>query len=581
MQTPFQMFARDFDLYDGPDPQMLSAHGHNAYESSLARHPFRVSADGRACAIIAGVRTSSTTQGWEIGWNHVWVDYDGVFHQLSSLRRHHRGAGRGIQLTNGPVYTPCAYQWGHFDGPTSRFEISDDGFKVASVYQRVRYSSTYWPLGVSSYADTIYHYRQDIVAYTTTNAWQSRSIHEITGDSTENYQCSGEVFQDSIRWRFGALTFTAGGDGLVFWAGYSNYAPTNHVSTGTYMYDAAQAFVGSIYSYQFSNHAVKNILSSTYGGANQTVGSTLTSVSYSTTSWQTDGGVIKPIGGWVSPNRNFLYIITKGGLSSSTSYRRDGSILGVNIRSLNTGQSINGRTDGRAFHPSWPDSQVGFYPVQYYIAAYGIGYYYYASLYHQYYQFYGDGMRAAAFDNGRVFFCGVKCTGSFSSYTSSSYGGCVNSTYYAYPYYDKHLMVFDQNVGGNIQQIIGDSWGGSDDYHTVGYIDVSDDGTMVAAVDSVDDYYDWNDEERLNVWHGIQLNAAGTLVGTPIRDTFESGVFVGSSLSFTAKGDEVYYCAGSGNENAKRIYRGVLSGSNTKYDTGLSTLRYNVLHAGR
>ena len=54
MQTPYQCFGRSFDVYSGPDVMMVGTHGHNAYESSMAPHPFRVNSEGNACAILAG-----------------------------------------------------------------------------------------------------------------------------------------------------------------------------------------------------------------------------------------------------------------------------------------------------------------------------------------------------------------------------------------------------------------------------------------------------------------------------------------------------------------------------------------------
>ena len=103
MQTPFQMFGRTFHLYSGPDPQMLSAHGHNAYESSLAPHPFRVNADGNACAILAG-RRRLDPYGWDIRCYHVWVDYEGELHQLSQQRRHTIGRRRGNRVARAGDY---------------------------------------------------------------------------------------------------------------------------------------------------------------------------------------------------------------------------------------------------------------------------------------------------------------------------------------------------------------------------------------------------------------------------------------------------------------------------------------------
>jgi hypothetical protein len=285
----------------------------------------------------------------------------------------------------------------------------------------------------------------------------------------------------------------------------------------------------------------------------------------------------------VSPNHHFLYVITKGALQQSSGSRRDGSIIAVNVRSLDTSRKINNRTDGRAYAPTGYDTTNGFYPVQYYIAGYGIGYYYYTSLMQAQYQAYGDTQRVAATDSGRIYFVSEKSVYGYSStYTSSSYGGCINNTYYTYNYLTKHIYMFDQNIGGDINKIAGDTWSGNSSYHVVGYLDVSDDGTQLLAVDSTARYYDWNTSERLTVWSNIQTDSSGDLVGTPTRDSYESGVHVSSSSTFTPQNDRIIYAAGGGNENQKMVYKGEYGGANKKTSYGLQYKRnYNVLHAGR
>ena len=234
MQTPFQCYARNFcyNTSDGsPDPVMYGTHGHNSWEGSLAPHPFRVSREGNACAILAGLNTSATTSASsDVMFHHVWVDYEGDLHQLSSQRRHTSGGGRMVGITHGPCYTPVAGMWGDNNGPTSRFEISDDGLKVAVVYFRNTTVDPYM-----TYSETNYRYREDVSAYVSTDgAWGGRTIHEITGDSGTGtgYYTSpvygkfpGTSSSSDKMWRWGALTFTMEGDGLIFWGGYSNYDP--------------------------------------------------------------------------------------------------------------------------------------------------------------------------------------------------------------------------------------------------------------------------------------------------------------------------------------------------------------------
>ena len=74
----------------------------------------------------------------------------------------------------------------------------------------------------------------------------------------------------------------------------------------------------------------------------------------------------------------------------------------------------------------------GFMGTQYYAAYFGFAYTY-SSRYDNYYFQVGDNQRVAAMDNGLVFTASTTSTGSASSSTSINYGGCVRTTYYAYP----------------------------------------------------------------------------------------------------------------------------------------------------
>ena len=399
----------------------------------MAPHPFRVNSEGNACAILAGLNTSATTSASsDVMFHHVWVDYEGDLHQLSTQRRHTSGGGRGIGLTHGPCYTPVAGLWGDNTGPTSRFEISDDGLKVAVVYFR---NTTVDPY--VSYSETSYRYREDIAAYASTDSsWGSRTVHEVTGDTSTNTGYSTSYvggkfgYTSSINdhnWRFGALTFTRNGDGLIFWGGYSNYDHDTYLHSSQ-KYSCAKSFVGSIYSFDFAAGGVRNILAAADGGSNKTVGTAYSMFTYSYSSWQTDGGVIKPVAGFRSADGNFLYIVTRGAVSTATNKKRDGGLIGVNVRSVNAAGSssvnINNRQDGRGFYVSFPSGMNynGFLSSHYPYVAMGIGYTY-SSTYQNYYTHLGYNSAVVATDNGRVFFTSVTAnTFSYTS-TSSSYGG--------------------------------------------------------------------------------------------------------------------------------------------------------------
>jgi hypothetical protein len=347
-----------------------------------------------------------------------------------------------------------------------------------------------------------------------------------------------------------------------------------------YMYYGAKSYVGSIYSYDFSDSSVRNILSSTDGGCNKTVGSAFTSTSFSTASWADDGGMIKPFGGFLSANRDFFYICTRGAVNA-TDYR-DGSLIGINVRSLDTTQNINGHTDGRAFRVGGFNTYNGFLDAQYYLCYYGIGYYYYYPGYSAYLMgSYGETQKVAATDNGWVYFVSGTSTGSYSTGQSSSYGGSRNSTYYAYPYNPKALYVFDPNVGGDVQEVASSAaWSAGASYTVVGCLETSDDGSSVASVYSTQSYYSFNDRESLSVWTGVELDASGDMVGAPTRMNLESTGYVSAHIAFGSKVQDLFYAQGSSNENSKVLKRASFeSGATTNY--AFQNANYNVLHVGR
>jgi hypothetical protein len=595
MQTPFQQFNRNMSYSTStgaPDPSMYGTNGYNSWESSLAPHPFRVNSEGNACAILAGRTTTATSAASDVLFHHVWVDYEGDLHQLSTQRRHTSGGGRGMALCHGPCQTPVAALWGAYNGPTSRFEISDDGLKVAVVYFR---NTTVDPY--VTYSEYQYRYREDISAYVSTDsAWSGSTVHEITGDTGTGtgYYTSpvygkfpGSSSSSDHVWRFGALNFTMAGDGLVFYGGYSNEDPDNYYMYYNYQENGAKSFVGTLYSYDFATGGVRNILPSTIGGSNDTVGVAQTSITFSETAWSRDGGVIKPIGGWRSQDGNFMYIVTRGAVNSSD--YRDGTLIGVNVRTVNatsssTGSStvaINGHQDGRAFRVDGLASTNGFLGTQYYAAYLGFMYTY-SSRYDQYYFQIGDPQRVAAMDNGIVYTTSCTTSGSASSSTTYYYGGCINTTYYAYPYQKKVIYVFDANVGGDFQVVGGSGWTGSNYQHVQGLV-VSDDGSALLAVDSTSSTYHYHYQERLTLFSGIELEADGDLpTGALTRQIFESGTCVGDCAAFSPKLDAIYYAADGGTGSTQmKLKKGTIGGGTTGAELGFSTARWSVLHVGR
>ena len=593
MQVPFQYFGQAFassTSTGAPNYLMYASHGYNSWESSMAPHPFRVNSEGNACAILAGLNSTYTSAHQTVLWHHVWVDFQGNLTQLSTQRRHTSGGGRGISLNGGPSYTPIASMWSDYNGPTSRFEISDDGLKVAVVYFRNPTVDPY-----TTYNETVYRYREDIAAYASTDAsWGGVSVREVTGDGSTNtgYSTSyvGGRFGYSSStydhaWRFGALTFTRSGDGLIFWGGFSGYDPDGYAHS-YYRYSSAKSFVGSLYSYDFAGNGVRNILAASDGGANKTVGTAYTQYNYSPSSWQTDAGLIKPVAGFRSENGNFLYIATRGATSTSSTRQRDGALIGINVRSVNAAGSsavgINGHQDGRAFYVDGFGLQNGFLSAHYYYPARGMGFYSYSSNYTHYYTLQGFNDRVAAMDNGRVFFTSVTATTSLYSSTSSSYGGFILPTYgYGYPYSPKKIYVFDANVGGNVYEVAGAGWTGSSYQHVSGLV-VSNDGRSLIEAGSTYTNYNYQDRFNLTVFSGIDLDPnTGALPGGSVtRQRFENDTWTGDCASFSPRGDAIYYAVG-GSSTGMTLKRGEVGGSTTGASLGLPSARWAVIHAGR
>ncbi len=589
MQTPFQCFDRSFgSSTSGADQQMISSHGYNAFEASLARSPFRVNADGNACAILAAPTTANTV-GNDVMNFFAWVDYQGALAQLSTQARHHINAGgRGTALRHGPNVYPCAGLWGAYNGPTTGFEISDDGLLVGATCSRED-SVTANP---SATSQDDWGYREDIYLWKSTGGtpWSSSTETNVTGaagyEGTSNSPTNA-VFETQT-WKFGALAFTRAGDGLVFWAGYHNNAPTSTSAYYRYGEFKAKWFVGSLYSYSVQDGAVRNILPSSAGGCSKTVGSALSTVSFSTSALGTDGGVIKPWGGFYSMNGDFLYIVNKGALSSSLS--ANAQLVGVNLRSLDTDdsdpdRSLNGHPDGRAFHVTGLPSRRGFYVAAYYLADRGIGDYDYDDNYQQYYSTPMSGFHVAATNNGRVFFLDDEQVSGTSSSTYYKYGGPILGTTYGYGYDNAHVWCFDPNVGGAIQAVTGTEFGPLSGGQNRGCVslEVSPDGRDVAVVyTSSSSSYTWQ-YERLAVYSNIQLDpATGAMLPGTTHDFFEpSSGRISASLSFDPLGQHLYYARGSTNEASKILRRGTLGSGGSTSDLSPTPKRYNVLHVGR
>jgi hypothetical protein len=572
--------------------------GYNCYETSKAPMPFRVNADGDMCVILAAP-TTTVSGGYDTYSRHVWVDDNGSGPvRLSTTLRRVQYAGRGVGLAPGPN-TSYTYSWGARQGPNTQVEISDDGSKVATVVNRstdylsYSYSSYYWGL-----------YREDIIAYTPTNGgsdW-SGGANEIQVTGSES--TATPIFGGSTLWRFGALLFTKDNAGFVFWAGASGYGPTTVSSS--YYYDS-YSYYGSLYSYDFANDVVTHVLPNSDGGASDSVGTQYpddkTQVSYAAGSYfqgNRNLGAVKPLSGFMEPNRNFYYIVTTTALSSS--YQESNRLVAINLRSLDDTASINNHDDGRAFAlggSDWP-ARRGFLPT------YGTNtsYVYSAGYYSIYYPYYGAGGRFGTMQamtrNGRVFFSAHwQVFGPVAPTTSGTYGGPNESTYTG----DNGISAgqvgfFDATVAGPVQlltslseNLVGNNYT-STTMRAMKYLEPREDGSGVAFVYAplTSTYYSAPiniGQEKIGVISNIQTDSTGQITSEiEVQDLHGSSGRVSSSVAPDTAGSRIFYGFGTGDEKSKQIFVGEVTpgGTSTSALTGSggsSLKRFNILHAGR
>ena len=596
----------------------IYADGYQGHEGSLAPVPFRVNADGDSCVIIAGragYNGSSSTYGHST-WHkhHVFLDEHNaggdptLFRLSDKLRRIPQGTSRGYALTSG--YNWGTHHYGARTGPTPNVEISDDGSKVAVCVSRVSDSTSIYHYESGSYyymADAMagnnWRARQDIILFEqkTAGQWTStgdtatgETVTQVTG--TESGVSPVFTSSPDIQWRFGALTFTKDNDGLVFWGGASSYNPL-HDYTFSYRYQADDydsfTFIGSFYSYEFDSGDVANVLAKADGGANLTVGTAQSTIG---STWSTprnaNMGVIKPVGGFLSKNREYLYVTTSGAIS--TSKKEHMRLVGVNVKNLEGDSTGNSHSTGEGF-------LVGNWPARRGFTVHRGGYSYpYLDVgimdYGKQYTpagIYGSEVVMAK-DSGWVFFGAHYQT----------HGGSTTTTYYMAPflatycnYYDGEpvkgqVAVFDADVGGDVHMItsLAEPTGSYSSYwpkQFVKYIEPTADGTALAYVYAGGTAYYYypvaQDKERIGYLTGLQLDETnGDIVGTydDLPDLSGSNTRVCSSVSHGPFGDALYYAEGDTNENNKTLLQRS-AGQPVDVNYGLSTMRWNILHAAR
>ena len=280
--------------------------GFNFTEQSIASVPFRVSADGTTCCVLAGTATTATNNSSAIWAFHAWADRLGAgFQQASSTTRKARaGASRPHVLRRG---ANSYRHWGNYEGPSGGFEVSNDGSKIAYTYSTVGTvnsiaSSTSHNLGLN---------RQDLVAIETGDSWAT-GADDLT-NNVDEHTVTADKFQGTHLWKFGGLAFGKQNDKLFFWGGASRRGPTTSDSTTTsttaaYAQWAGQQ-TGTLYMFDFGTPTeVKSILATGDGGTGMNTYTSSSTFAPSTSPPTYDAlGDIAPVGGFTAKSQDFYY----------------------------------------------------------------------------------------------------------------------------------------------------------------------------------------------------------------------------------------------------------------------------------
>jgi hypothetical protein len=377
-------------------------------------------------------------------------------------------------------------------------------------------------------------------------------------------------------WRFGALVFTRDNNGLLFWGGYSISSPT---TTSTSSYYTSMSYIGSFYQYRFSDSRLRNALPSSAGGSSASLTAnftTSTQVNPTTSAGNLSGGAIRPIGGFLSEDGNFLYICQLFALTSSdaTSNR----LIGFNVRTLDESLDINGHTDGRGFAVgNWP-SRRGLLPTYVYLPSYPLNTRYYAPGRSQ-----GGGHQVAAVTNGRVFFATHYQRSGPYTYTSTS-GGYLNLPSYCYDYgaYGGEIFGFDANIGGPVQQLT--SLGSATTYRRITFLVPNADGTAVAFGYTSGSTVRYHNRERIGYIGNIEFGPTGLLDSSFHEMINTSDGRTGEGMAHDFTGTKLFFGrGGTSNENQKDLWETTFEpdgSSSTSRQIGPQR-RYNVLWSGR
>jgi len=588
MQTPFQRhdnptslssvigfggtgsFSASFTTVSVMDTEMYAFDSWNTLENGLAPMPFRVSKNGTACAILAGRETNTFATHVDTMNHDVWLDFNGSFKQLSTVRRHSpQGGGRGYSLARGP----SSYRhWGSYSGPTTGFEISDDGLKVAVAV--TRQNTAVSPTSTSNW----FNFRQDIVAWTTTNSWTTSSEIQVTGTETAAVALFGGVHN----WRFGALAFTADNAGLVFWGGYGTQNQT--LST---TFQQARNWSGTFYTYNFSTSTLRSIFTTAAGGGLAGIASysAVSVVNPTFAAYNGAGGRLRPMGGFISRSREFLYIMTHSAVSGTD--QAGMTLLGINIRSLNTATNINGKIDGEGFRVVGQGARRGFVPSFYYSTTYALD----SQRYYAPANVDGCGGQVMAKASGYVFYGShyqaAGPTQSLST-TSSFASGPEHPTYWQdYGTYSGQIEGFSADVGGPVSRITQTSLSQADNTtsRAIHHIECTDNGKALAFVyDAGGTTRNFASESVGYVQKiGFDPTTGVLLAGKQEWTSTLVGGRVGDAMALDSTGSKLFVPFGSGDENNKQITEVSFNGGTNVFSTRTfgTARRYNVLSSGR
>ena len=568
----------------------------NFSEQAMAPMPFRVSANGHACAIIAGKNQPpfGNTSGTQVstGTPHtdflkysIYVDYDNVFREASTAWRRYKPPTRIGGTHPGEEFN---YIYGWFDGPATQLEISDNGAFIAAVYNASTTPwYTYFPNHMSN-SDT----REELVVLNGTGAstdpWSSKSESAVTAN----------IFKSTFFWRYGCLAFTRNNTGLVFWGGYSLAYPDQ----AYYGYNAAQEISGSMYAYSLNtSNQVFGILGYADGGhIDVTAGSsktynTSTQNSYYTSYYNGDQGSIGPNGAFYSNDGNFFWVESAGALNTSTTTAS--RLVGTSVKDLTT--TINGHAPQRAFAPNWPN------------------YYGFDSTGHQYYaaiRWYGYGNTqghvgkqiSAGGSNGLVFFTSqLPYYADGNAQTSDGigwayyYGGgpAQRTAWYDFGANSGEVFGMDTSVGGapfKLSNFGSATPGTTPTSRVISYMQPNNAGSALAIVSSATPAgfvpTIQANTEQLRVVTNIAVTTSGALTGVPPVVVIEgTNGRVSPSVAFDFTNSKLYYgFTTGGNENQMQLKEVTLNGTGTgvqgtrTFNGAISnSARFAVLWSGR